>query len=364
MDILIEILKKYDLALPVSPFEQRRIYRSKRKILAAIIGKGVKNHFMISAAVRFYYMMRNFGMQATLASGARAAVFASVIAVMIAAGSSMIAVQNYIYRQGIIAVNEKQGSGIITAAKDLTVTRGTSAVPLKALERIKAGDLITTGSASALFQFETGTVIKVLKQSRVYVVSLGSDCRFDLIEGGIISRIPKLVHGTGYRISTADTVVTVTGTEFGVTYRDGRTTVFVVSGKVHVKHIPTGAEYDVKENESSEVNSGRKILPMAGDEAAAMKGFAGLEWQKSADTMSRAEIEALEEKVSASDGLSDGMTLEQMKEKYGKLDVVTLYNGRRLTGVIVSRGSIYKILTVRGIVPINSKDVKGTKIIK
>lgn len=366
MDILIEILKKYDLVLPVSPSEQRRIYRSKRRILAVIIGKGVNSRFMAGAAVRFYYMMRNLGMQVSLASGARAAVFASVFAVLVVAGGSMVAVQDYIYRQGIIAVNVKQGSGLITAAKDLTVTRGTETITEKALGRIKAGDTIITGNASALFQFDTGVIVKVLKQSRVYVASLGLDCRFDLQQGGIISRVPELVRGTGYMVTTPDTVVTVKGTEFGVIYRDGKTKVFAVKGKVHVKHIPSGAEYDINGDEMSEINSSSVINPVSGHEASLVKGFAGLEWQWSAAEMNASEIEAFEKRVADSDSDDNpaGMTLEQMKEKYGKLDVVTLYSGRRLTGVIVSRGSIYKILTVKGVVPVNAKDVKGTKIIQ
>ena len=39
IDIIKQILKKYDLMLPVLPREQRRIYRSKRRTLAVILGK-------------------------------------------------------------------------------------------------------------------------------------------------------------------------------------------------------------------------------------------------------------------------------------------------------------------------------------
>ena len=61
-------------------------------------------------------MMRNLGMNATLASGARAAVFASVMTVMLFAGGSVLLLQNYIYRQGVIAVNEIKQNGVVAAS--------------------------------------------------------------------------------------------------------------------------------------------------------------------------------------------------------------------------------------------------------
>jgi len=367
LDIIKQLLKKYDLMLPVLPFEQRKIYRSKRRTLAVILGKGVRNPFMMNVAVKFYYIMRNLGMQATLASGARAAVFASVLAVMVAAGGSVALLQNYIHHQGVIAVSETRLSGVIAASGDIKIIRqGSEIISARALDMIKAGDQITTGESSALFQFGSGIVVKVLKRSSVYVSALAPNYRFGLKEGGIVSRIPALYPGSAYEVHAPNSTISVKGTEFGVTYENSKTNVFVTHGTVLVKHLPSGTEYEVAGGNSTEVNADKKLTVLTGDQTNLMKGFSGLIYVESISTKSPDEIRALNDKLieSDTDDQPKRMTLAGLKEKYGKIDEVMLYNGRKFTGVIVSRGGVYKILTPGGVVSVPAKEVKGSRIIQ
>ncbi len=362
-----ELLKKYDLVLPVLPGEQRRIYRSKRKTLAVILGKSEGSTFMTAAAVRFYYIMRSLGMQATVASGARAAVYASVLAVLVVAGSSVLLLQNYIYHQGVIAVKDLQQNGVIAAAGDLKIIRnGAEIASPKAPDLLMSGDEINTGEFSSLMQFENGAVVKILKQSKVYAVSLGNNFQLDLRSGGIVSRVPVLRSGGGYEIHTPDSVVSVKGTEFAVTYRDGKTKVIVEKGTVHVKYLPDGSEYDVTEGNSSEVNGDKRKAVFTEEETLLMKGFADIQYVESIGAKSPDELQVIKDKLKASD--SDGqpakITLADLKIKYGKLDEVMLYNGRRYTGVIISRGSVYKILTPGGTVSFSAKSVKGSRVVQ
>ncbi len=365
--MIYQLLKKYDLVLPVLPSEQRRIYRSKRRTLSVILGRNESSTFMTTAAVRFYYMMRSMGMQATLASGARAAVFASVLAVLVVAGSSVLILQNFIYNQGMIAVNDMQQHGVIAAAGDLRITRdGVEIASPKAPDMIRAGDEIITGESSALFQFENGTVVKILKQSTVHVLSLGNNFQFDLRSGGILSRVQNLKSGSVYEVRTPDSIVTVKGTEFGVQYESGKTKVFVTHGTVHVKYAPDSSEYDVEEGNSTEVNSDKKKSSITEEETLIMKGFADLQYVESISTKSPEELGEIKNKLTASDeaGQPAKMTLAELKLKYGKLDEVILYNGRRYTGVIISRGSVYKILTPGGVSTVSAKSVKGSRVVQ
>ena len=371
MEIIKQILKKYDLMLPVSPREQRRIYRSKRRTLAVILGENGKSTYMTTAAVRFYYMMRNMGMSATLVSGARAAVFASVITLMLFAGGSVLLLQNYFYRPGIIAVNELNQNGVIAASGDIRINRsGTETVSPKVPYMIAAGDEIITGEFPALLQFDNGAIVKILKKSSVLVVSLGTRYQIDLRTGGIITRIPKLAKGSGYEIHTPDTVVSVKGTEFGVQYEAGKTKVYVTEGTVNVKHMPTGAEYELTAGSSSEVSGDKKNSPITEEETLLMKGFSDLQYVESISTRSPLELQLISDKLSASDAVKSGeqqskkMTLEDMKLKYGKLDEVILYNGKKYTGVIISRGEVYKILTTGGVASVPAKEIKGSRIIQ
>jgi len=372
IEILNEILKKYDLVLPVLPREQRKIYRSKRKTLAVILGKNEKSSHLLNAAVRFYYMMRGMGMQVTLASGARAAVFASVFAVMVITGGSVLLLQNYIYNQGVIAVNDSDNKGFISAAADLKIIRnGTELITHRGAEPLIQGDEIITGDSSALFQFPNGALVKVLKRSSVKAVSLGSKFRLDLVYGGALTRIPPMADGSGYSVHTNDSIISVKGTEFGVKYADGKTTLFVTDGTVIVKHLPSGREYDVTAGNSSEISGDGKITPLDSGQSLIMKGFAELTYVESLSTKSSGEMQEIQDKLKASDDVkgdetqqSKRLTLEELKTKYGKLDEVMLYSGRKFTGVIISRGSIYKILTPAGIISVPAEEVKGSKIIQ
>jgi hypothetical protein len=180
-----------------------------------------------------------------------------------------------------------------------------------------------------------------------------------------------MTSGSGYSVHTNDGVISVKGTEFGVTYADGKTAVFVTDGTVIVKHLPSGREYDVRAGNSSVVSGDGKVTPLHPDHSLIMQGFADLTYVESLSTKSPAEIQAIQKKLEASDDIKGEetrqpkrLTLEELKTKYGKLDEVMLYNGRKFTGVIISRGSIYKILTPAGTVSVPANEVKGSKIVQ
>ncbi len=55
---------------------------------------------------------------------------------------------------------------------------------------------------------------------------------------------------------------------------------------------------------------------------------------------------------------------EEIKQEYGKLETVFLWNGRSYTGAVISTTDIYTIVTVAGTVNIPMKDVKMREIIR
>jgi hypothetical protein len=57
----------------------------------------------------------------------------------------------------------------------------------------------------------------------------------------------------------------------------------------------------------------------------------------------------------------ESWTFEKIKARYGRIDEVTLYNGRVIRGAIVSRDSIVKILTPAGVVMVKAKDIRTTR---
>lgn len=364
--IITELLRKYDLMLPVLKSEQKRILRSKKRTLAVILSGKKKSSFIISMAVRFYYMMRNAGLNAAPVTGFRAAMAAIAIIVIAATGGSLLFVQNY-FHKGIMTAEEGAGlKGTVTAVTgDIVIQRGNGEIKLlKAKERILDGDVISTGNSSMFLQFGNGSVVKIMKVSTVRVIKCGES--FNLTKGCILSRVPVLAAGKGYDIHTPDSIISVRGTEFCVLYKNSGTEVIVTNGVVAVKHMPSGKEYEVHEGNKSTVNAEGIISQIDGESRSVMNGFADLLYIESIDLKTEEELNAVRDKLAVSDNPVTGVeiTLRELKEKYGRLDEVILYSGKKYTGVIISRGGVYKILTPGGIISVRAIDVKGSRVIQ
>ncbi len=54
-------------------------------------------------------------------------------------------------------------------------------------------------------------------------------------------------------------------------------------------------------------------------------------------------------------------TLEDIRKRYGRLDQLVLYNGKAIQGAILSRGDVYRIYTLRGIMIISRDKIKVVK---
>lgn len=54
----------------------------------------------------------------------------------------------------------------------------------------------------------------------------------------------------------------------------------------------------------------------------------------------------------------------EIKEEYGKLETVLLWNGKTYTGAVINTTEVYTIVTVEGTINIPMKDVKMRQIIR
>ena len=55
---------------------------------------------------------------------------------------------------------------------------------------------------------------------------------------------------------------------------------------------------------------------------------------------------------------------DEIKKEYGKLETVTLWNGKSYTGAVVNTDETYSIITIDGLINIPMKDVKVRDIIR
>ena len=70
------------------------------------------------------------------------------------------------------------------------------------------------------------------------------------------------------------------------------------------------------------------------------------------------------EKTAANTNTSKLKTNEDIKVKYGKLEEVFLYNGKKYEGAVISIDEFYTIVTINGTVKIPMNEVKLRNIIR
>lgn len=54
----------------------------------------------------------------------------------------------------------------------------------------------------------------------------------------------------------------------------------------------------------------------------------------------------------------------EIKKEYGKLETVTLWNGKTYTGAVINTDKVYSIITLDGLIKIPMKEVKIREILK
>lgn len=370
--LIRELLKKYNLSAPVAEADRSRILRSKKAALKRIVASGERALFMPALTLGIYNLYRSAGINITLSGAAGRGMAAMAASVIIALSVPFIMMQDYIFKGSFIAEETALQKGFIAAyTGDVKISRGETDIEVSLKGAVEKGDRIAAGESSGLlFRFESGSIVRALSSTALEVEETGSMIRLVLEKGGLLSRHRSSEREIVYEVHTEDASVTVKGTEFGVIIKEGVTSVMVAQGAVEVKHKPSGENFTLNTGEACEVKSGMSARALNAEEKSLMDRFGEFDLTSPVDSMSDAELESLNEKIKEHEKKpeaakkSSGLTLEEIKSRYGRIDVVTLYNGRVIRGAIISRGSVVRVLTVNGTVTVQAKDIKGTDIIK
>jgi hypothetical protein len=233
---------------------------------------------------------------------------------------------------------------------------------------LKTGDIVAAGVSPVLLSFNGGSLVKVSPQSRAALAGSGNTMSLELLSGEIFFRV-RSAEGFACQVLTPDAVVTVKGTVFSVSYAGGVTRVLVHEGLVLVLHRPSGMEFTVSGGQGLTVKKDGLVAPLSDEEAEMLKRFASIKGPALSGQVGSGEVQALAKELADSEksggGTADNvMSLEALRARYGRLDEIVLYNGKKYTGVIVSRGENYGILTPAGHVTVKNTEIRGTAIIK
>lgn len=257
----------------------------------------------------------------------------------------------------------------------VTLQRGNSApVQVQIKEAVQDGDIFRTGEKSCLIlQSSDGLVIRFESDTEAVISSLQVIAKreIDLNKGKVLSSVEKLKKGDSYSVKTSTVVASVRGTEFLTEYGDKGVIIAVGKGVVSVKNTSGAGEEKLIDKGKSAVEApGTETIEIRDVNKVEILELTKLEKtpvvqeldKKTPDELKEIfrETEKSDEEINEAIRAEAGLSYEEMKAKYGRVDIITLYSGRVIQGIILSRGVTYKILTNKGPIAVNAKDVKRT----
>lgn len=377
-DTVIKVLNKYDFHQPVSPADQKKIRKSKVRVLKRILRAEKKDSAIVSVIVNIYYWIQSMGIPVSLARSARVLNIASATIIITFCVSTFLVVQEYIYD-----LPGARGNILFVRGDALISSPGKKARKAIINEEILKNDEITVGAKSQLtLQIGNDVIIKLLPETSVRVRTLfeSGNMQLDLNKGLVLSKISPEFAYKSYVIKTKNCIATVKGTVFSTTYSPGKTIVVAKDGIVDIQHINnvTGESLDTRTIDMGKTAVlSDKILVRKSHKAEMLitEKVSIVPFIKDAEDKTRIELEKTGMEIEVKEKLIDKeidkikpakslSTLKGIKNKYGRIDIIQLYSGKVYRGVILSRGPIFRILTTRGVVGVEAIKVKSTGVMK
>ncbi|PKL17331.1 MAG: hypothetical protein CVV49_11645 [Spirochaetae bacterium HGW-Spirochaetae-5] len=290
----------------------------------------------------------------------------SAILLFTTAAAALLSCSDFKFNKVFIAFYQ----GSVTIQKN-----GSLPVQVQVKDQINNDDIIRTGEKSCLVvQSTDGIIIRFEQNTEAQILSLKNKTKkiINLSNGKILSSVSKLKKGEEFSIMTPSTVASVRGTEFLTAFNGRDSIVAVGNGKVSVKRL-TGSK-DEKSVETGFTaiapgkNSNLNLRKISIVETLELSKFKKTPMVERIEKKTPEELkEIFKETMQCDEQINEeikenlGLTFEEMKAKYGRIDVLYLYNGTEVEGVIAARGTVYKMVTKTGIVMVDSKDIKGTE---
>lgn len=374
-DAIIQLLEKYRFRSSVDPAVRHRILGSKKRTHALILRRETKDSPFISPIVSLYYRLRSLGIGATLAGSARLMGGAAAFALVLIAVSAALTLQHAVFDRGPLVI----ARGVVTfkAGSALLSREGEAAREAAIGDVVTGGVTVETGAMSRLnIQVGDAAVISIQPDTRVRLSSLfeKGEALLDLEGGSLLSRLKALRGRSSYAIRTRNCYAAVRGTEFSVAYDGAATTVAVKEGSVMVSHLDARSgkilkERPVESGNTAVIRGTLEVNPISGMESLELERISVTPFLDDVEEMSREDLveeaklqekreEAIQKKINAGLGV---LTLDEIREQYGQVHEIRLYNGRVYLGAILSRGGIFTIQTTRGIVRVPAAKIMKTR---
>ncbi len=240
----------------------------------------------------------------------------------------------------------------------------------------KGGTLVTGVDSQCTVQVGDTALFKVLENSTLQVERLfdnGVNTLY-LKKGKVLSKVRKLQKNNEYNIKTETSLAAVRGTTFSVSYHPGRNIVAVSRGKVEVMRFEDDTQEMAGQGEAIVVSDSVKLRDISEIEELELNKIEHVDFIRSTTVITGDKGKQLEKSLMKKDEevnkkieeLRENQppkTLGEIRERYNRIDEITLYSGKVYRGVILSRGASFKILTTSGTVTVPKNTIKRTRIV-
>jgi hypothetical protein len=279
---------------------------------------------------------------------------------------------------------------VVGDVKITTASKGET-IAAKASVKLAKDDIIITGKQSlAIIQIGDEAVLKIQEESLFKIAEVEKDKRaFVLSEGELIGKVKKLQKNDGFIIKTSTQVASVRGTDFRIKCEKKDVRISVKDGKVAVaqteqllseaKIIDDGKTALVKTKDDGKIAV--TLNAISKEEELAITSIAEVPMIPEADVKSEEELNKIMSGVSAENGSAPKEdkakiakqkeiiqkqkgSLAEIKEAFSRVDEITLYNKKVISGIIMTRGETYEIVTPGGKVSVKEKEIRNVRIIK
>jgi hypothetical protein len=287
----------------------------------------------------------------------------------------------------------------ITIASIVTYTSGNVSISgsLYSLTQAKAGfplnqgnTIITDEKSKSLFQMGDEAIIKLHENTSVSLMKISDKQRTLKINSGmIVGKVKKINKNDGFLIQLPDMIASVRGTDFMISIISNKTLIAVLNGKVALapresllqttdaQIIESGQTCTASVEAPGRLN--KVISPSNAEEIRLLDTISNVPFITSAEKKSGRDLsskmnnyaEKTPEPKPESPDIGQRKIIQMgrasilaIKEAFNRIDEITLYNNRIYSGIIISRGDIFDVITPDGRFRLNQKDIKATKVIR
>lgn len=290
---------------------------------------------------------------------------------------------------------------VIFSSGDVKISRSGLETGVLPGNPVKEGDRISTGECSLLvIQITDRDIVRVTSNSVLEIRSImnGNDVKLFLERGEVISKVSRLEKNESFMVQTPTVIAGVRGTEFSVSASSAEERVAVLKGNVAVSSIAD--EKKLIQNETVAAGGDTVVIkkisgvpafvtaPISKEEQLNISKVSDMELLPDLNNIKREDLDKkqeiilkVEEETAKDMPVKDEMkgtraakirqlikekpkSLEQIKEVFERIDEISMYSGKVISGAIISRGDVYCVLTTDGVIKIPEDEVRAVKILK